>query len=427
MNFSNFEKKMNLIGARVDSPICCEKHRICFDRAEGGYLYDSNGKRYIDMINGKGAVMLGHNDEDVNRAIISSVEQKNNIHTGPTQVITELSDILLRDCKLKDAKATYFTTGTSACRAAVTLAQKYTGKHTIISAGYHGWDAMWESAKSFMKENDYGVVEFYFIPELLEKCIEMYSDIALIIISPDYVYLKKDTLQRIVKLAKENDILLCCDDVKQGYRYRKGTSLELVTDEKADLYTFAKGLANGNRISCLVGRSELLDLAENYTYTSYYHMSPYYAAVATLKKMESINGYESLNKIGKKLSEVMNCVFAQYELPIRVLGNGPMLQFVCGNDEIEERFYQYTVENGLLLFVRDNQATSCAISYEIMSEICEILHKICKQLCLEFPKYIKSGISSKRIFMTAWDMMDGAADIGNFEDKIKWVKEIIHI
>ena len=95
-----------------------------------------------------------------------------------------------------------------------------------------------------MKENDYGVVEFYFIPELLEKCIEMYSDIALIIISPDYVYLKKDTLQRIVKLAKENDILLCCDDVKQGYRYRKGTSLELVTDEKADLYTFAKGLAN---------------------------------------------------------------------------------------------------------------------------------------------------------------------------------------
>ena len=29
--------------------------------------------------------------------------------------------------------------------------------------------------------------------------------------------------------------------------------------------------------------------------------------------------------------------------------------------------------------------------------------------------------SSKRIFMTAWDMMDGAADIGNFEDKIKWV------
>ena len=379
------------------------------------------------MINGKGAVMLGHNDEDVNRAIISSVEQKNNIHTGPTQVITELSDILLRDCKLKDAKVTYFTTGTSACRAAATLAQKYTGKHTIISAGYHGWDAMWESAKSFMKENDYGVVEFYFIPELLEKCIEMYSDIALIIISPDYVYLKKDTLQRIVKLAKENDILLCCDDVKQGYRYRKGTSLELVTDEKADLYTFAKGLANGNRISCLVGRSELLDLAENYTYTSYYHMSPYYAAVATLKKMESINGYESLNKIGKKLSEVMNCVFAQYELPIRVLGNGPMLQFVCGNDEIEERFYQYTVENGLLLFVRDNQATSCAISYEIMSEICEILHKICKQLCLEFPKYIKSGISSKRIFMTAWDMMDGAADIGNFEDKIKWVKEIIHI
>ena len=180
-------------------------------------------------------------------------------------------------------------------------------------------------------------------------------------------------------------------------------------------------------VPCLVGRSELLDLAENYTYTSYYHMSPYYAAVATLKKMESINGYESLNKIGKKLSEVMNCVFAQYELPIRVLGNGPMLQFVCGNDEIEERFYQYTVENGLLLFVRDNQATSCAISYEIMSEICEILHKICKQLCLEFPKYIKSGISSKRIFMTAWDMMDGAADIGNFEDKIKWVKEIIHI
>lgn len=425
MNFENFEKNMSLIGAKVDSPICYKNNRICFERAEGTCLYDSNGKRYIDLVNGKGAVLLGHNDEDVNHSIISSVEYNKNIHTGPSEVITELSKIILRDCKLNDGKISYFTTGTSACRAAVTLAQKYTGKRTVLSAGYHGWDAMWEPVKVFLKKNDYGVVDFYFIPELLEKCIEKYSDIALIIIAPDYVYLKKETLLRIVKLAKDNGILLCCDDVKQGYRYQKGSSLELLTDEKADLYTFSKGLANGNRISCLVGRSEIMDLSQNYTFTSYYNMLPYFAALATLKKMERINGYDKLNVIGKKLSEATNSIFAQYELPIRILGNGPMLQFVCGNDEIEERFYQYAVDNGLLLFVRDNQAMSCAISDEIISEICEKFHTICKQLCLEFPQYIKCGISSERIFMTAWEMIDGAADIGTFEDKLKWTKKIL--
>ncbi len=424
MRFENFEKDMSIIGAKVDSPIS-DNNRICFESAEGTYLYDSSGKKYIDLVNGKGAIMLGHNDEEVNAYIISSIKDNKSIHTGPTEVITELSKIILQDCKFDDGKISYFTTGTSACRAAVTLAQKYTGKRTVLSAGYHGWDAMWEPSNCFLGKNHYDVVDFYFIPELLEKCIEKYSDIALIIIAPDYVYLKKETLSRIVKLAKDNEILLCCDDVKQGYRYRKGASLELITNERADLYTFSKGLANGNRISCLVGASEIMNLSENYTFTSYYDMMPYFAALATLKKMDRIGGYDKLNEIGKKMAEVMNSIFAQYELPIRVFGSGPMLQFVCGNDEIEEKFYQYTVDNGLLLFVRDNQAMSCSISDKIIIEICGKIHSVCKQLCLEFPQYIRTSISSKRIFMTAWEMIDGAADIGTFEDKIKWIKAML--
>lgn len=142
MEFQNFEDKLEIVAAKVESPTNRNKERICFDKADGYHLIDSNGKRYVDLINGKGAVMLGHNDKDVNQAIIDSIVGLDNIHTGPSDVVLELSNMILEDIHLDDAKITYFSTGTAACRAAVLLAKKYTGKDIIISAGYHGWDLM---------------------------------------------------------------------------------------------------------------------------------------------------------------------------------------------------------------------------------------------------------------------------------------------
>lgn len=204
-----------------------------------------------------------------------------------------------------------------------------------------------------------------------------------------------------------------------------GSSIEQATDIKADLYTFSKGLANGNRISCLVGRNELMSKASNFTFTSFYNAIPFYAAVTTLKKMKENKGYEYLNEIGEKLSIEMNCVLAESEIPIRVFGQGPMLQFVCANDELEEEFYHLCTENGLLLFERDNQAMSCAIDDDAIAEVCDILKDVTEKLAIKFPQYKNANISSKRVFSTAWDMIDGAADIGKLEDKIEWIKELM--
>lgn len=426
MNFIDFENKLQMISTMVDSPVTEKDARICFDYAHGCYLYDSNGKKYIDLINGKGAVMLGHNDEDVNQAIMTSISERKNIHTGPAEVVIELTNIILQDIQLEDAKVTYFTTGTEACRAAVSIAKRNTGKKIVLSSGYHGWDIMWEGAEEFLEANQYGVVNFYFVPELLKQCIEKYTDnIALIIISPDYVYLEAETLCRIVKLAKENNILLCCDDVKQGYRFRKGDSLHQITSQNADIYTFSKGLANGNRISCLVGRATLMREAKEFSFTSFYNLIPYYAAVATLKKMDEQDGYTYLNKIGDKMAKAINCILAESQLPIKVLGHGPMLQFVCGNDELENAFYKKTTEKGLLLYVRDNQAMTCAMNEQVILEVCEIIKEVTSELKVSHSQDINGNISSERVFKTAWEMIDGAADVGTYEDKIKWIKELL--
>lgn len=426
MNNVLFEKELKIIASEVDSPVDSSNSRICFAKAEGSYIFDVNDKKYIDLINGKGAVILGHNYNKVNKAIMKALNSNSNIHTGPADVIVELSHVIKNDIGLENSKITYFSTGTEACKAATSVAKMYTKKKVIISAGYHGWDLMWKSSDKFLEPNEYGVVDFYFVPQLLEQCIIRFAgDIALIIISPDYVYLEPDTLQSIIWLAKKNNILLCCDDVKQGYRYRRGDSISMVTNENADLYTFSKGLSNGNRISCLLGRADLMGKAKDFTYTSFYDTIPFYAAIETLREMKENNGYEYLNNVGKRLTILLNKVFAESTLPITAIGQGPMFQFVVDDDKLEESFYKECTNNGLLLFERDNQAVSCSINDDIINEIMQIINKVVYKLQGDYKELLGKGVSSERVFKTAWDMIDGAADIGTEAEKIKWIQELL--
>lgn len=396
-----------------------------FESAKGAYLYAVQ-KQYIDINNGKGSVILGHNDEDINKCLSDIVKCERNIHTGPTTIIGQLSDLILADYKDKIDSISYFTTGTSACRAAVNVAREYSGKKIILSAGYHGFDLMWKQSDNFLEQNEYGVIDFYFIPSLLSECIEKYrNQIALVIFSPDYIYLKPETLIKIIEISKEADILVCCDDVKQGYRYCKGTSLDSINGESVDLYTNSKGLANGYRLSCLLGNGKLMKNSSKFTFTSYYDMIPYYIALTSLLKMNQVDGYKLISSVGEELFTDFNILFRKYEIPIMAIGKGPTFQFVAANDELEELFNQACFENEIVIYEGDNQNISCAFDKNVVSELQKRMEQVCIQLQDAKGNVADQKISSERIFKSAINMMDGAADIGSVDDKIRWLKEIL--
>ncbi|HEU5375264.1 MAG TPA: aminotransferase class III-fold pyridoxal phosphate-dependent enzyme [Ktedonobacteraceae bacterium] len=423
---SSTEERLQVLSTYIESPLNNEHtERLLFGQADGYRLYDHTGKDYIDLINGKGSVILGHNDQDVTLAIQAFLTEKRNIITGPAETILTLANQISEDIALPDARVSFYTTGTAVCRVAATTARQVTGKHMILSAGYHGWDPMWEQDGEFLQPNHDGIVDFYFVPELLEQALQRYgSQTALVIIAPDYTYLQPETLQNIFALSRSYGVPICCDDVKQGYRHRQGSSLPLAVSEQADLYTFSKGLANGLRISCIVGRSVLMEGTKELTYTSYYDMLPVAAAVATLQKMRTNQGYDHLNTIGKKLVTELNALFQRYNLPAQANGHAPIFQFVFADEDIEETFYKEAVTAGLLLFEGDNQTISFCFNEHTVQELLERFERVVTVLVRQFARKSGQSITPETTFRTAWNMIDGAADVLPYEQKVALIQEL---
>ncbi|MBH8613443.1 aminotransferase class III-fold pyridoxal phosphate-dependent enzyme [Pseudomonas mohnii] len=391
--------------------------------SRGATVTLSDGKRYIDLMNGKGSVTLGHHHPEVNSAITRHLRSGLASATCWSNHHEVLTNRIIDDVGMEEARLALFSTGTEACRAAVQVARQFTGRHVIASAGYHGWGDYWARSNNLLEANSSGVIDFYFVPELLEQVIERHrGQMALIILSPDYVHLQPDTLRRLAQIAGNEGVLLCCDDVKQGYRSVRGSQFPRMVGFHADLYTFAKGLANGHRLSCLIGRSDVMAAAKEFTYTAYFDTIPIVAALATLEHMDRHNGYQRLVQCGATLAAELRNIVRRVELPIMIYGDGPMLQIVGASETLDQALYANCAMAGLLLYEGDNQAVSLATS-EVLDELLERFEVALTTTSRSFGRGDPASISRKRRFQAAFRMIDGANDVVPFEEAIRWLKE----
>lgn len=370
----------------------------------------SDGKQYLDLMNGKGSVTLGHHHPAVNSAINCHLRSGLASATCWSDLHEALTDRIICDIGVSEAQLAFFSTGTEACRAAVQAARQFTGRHVIASAGYHGWGDYWATSEKFLEVNASGVVDFYFVPELLEEVLERYrGKTALVILSPDYVHLQPDTIRRLAHIAAHREVLICCDDVKQGYRSVRASKFAQTVGLHADLYTFAKGLANGHRLSCLVGRSDVMAAAKEFTYTAYFDTLPIIAALATLEYMDSHDGYQRLVECGAELAAAMRSIVQHKELPIQIYGNGPLLQIVGASEALDKALYANCASAGLLLYEGDNQAVSLATA-DVINEILDRFEEGLTVTSQRFGKGDPASISNQRRFQAAFRMIDGATD-----------------
>lgn len=393
--------------------------------ASGAVVVLEDECEYLDLMNGKGSVTLGHHHPAVTQALMISLQDKSGCGTCWSDPFETLAEIIVADSGLPEGRIAFFSTGTEACRAVVQCARRATGKKLIASAGYHGWDHLWSSGPGWLQPNEHGVIDFYFIPELLEQLLADYRDeVAMVIVSPDYVHLRPDTLARLIRLAREHHVLYCSDDVKNGYRSTAASMLPGLTGEVADFYTFSKGLANGHRLSCLVGRAELMEKARHMTSTSYFDPLPVVAALATLGHMQRERGYERLCACGAELARRLRVPIAATGLPIKVLGDGPLLQFVGATQALDERFYAACGRHGLLLYAFDNQAMSLAVE-SVLPELDARFRRVFDELAEYFGGTLRDReVTPLRQFEAAFGMIDGATDVLPANDAIRWLKEL---
>lgn len=277
-----FEKAKQVIPGGVNSPVRAFKgvggSPIFMKSAKGAYMYDVDGKRYIDYINSWGPMIMGHAYEPVVKAIQEYATYSTSFG-APTELEIKIAELIISMVPNIE-QVRMVNSGTEACMSALRLARGYTGRNKFIKfeGNYHGHaDPFLVSAGSGVATldiqsvpgvtqtvaNDTLTAPYNNLPAV-EKLIAEYPDqIAAIIVEPvagnmGCILPQEGFLQGLRNLCDANNILLIFDEVMTGFRLARGGAQELF-GIKADLVTFGKIIGAGMPVGAFAGSKEIME------------------------------------------------------------------------------------------------------------------------------------------------------------------------
>lgn len=277
-----FQEAKKYIPGGVNSPVRAFKSvggtPIFMQKALGAYLFDEDGKSYIDYINSWGPMILGHTHPMVLEAVTQQLKKGFSYGT-PTELETEIAKLIVENVPNID-KIRMVNSGTEACMSAVRLARGFTGRDKIIKfeGCYHGHSDSFlikagSGAATFGNPNSPGVTQGTAKDTLLARYNDFESvrnlfesnpdEIAAIIIEPiagnmGCIVPEENFLQNLRQICTENNSLLIFDEVMTGFRLGFGGAQERLKID-ADLITFGKIIGGGFPVGAFAGRSEIMD------------------------------------------------------------------------------------------------------------------------------------------------------------------------
>src|SRR3990170_4429434 len=340
-------------------------------RGEGAYVWDADGRRYIDYRLGFGPVILGH----AYPAVIAKVQealQGGNVFAWTTPLEIEVAERVARMCKVD--KVRLANSGTEATMHALRIARAHTGREKFIKfeGQYHGMaDYFMYSTASSVKGSlgsrrdpinvpttsgiPKGIAGYvtnlpFNDPERLEREVRAHwGDLAAIIVEPILgnvagIMPAPGWLETIRKLCDEYGIVFIIDEVKTGFRIARGGAQEYF-GVRADLVTYAKAIGNGFPIAAIAGRDEVMmtidpgGVAHGGTYCG--NAVGVAAAAAPLEILESEAIPETINQRGQMLVSGLGEVLTDAGIPHAFMGVPSMFGFILGTDEPATDFRSY--------------------------------------------------------------------------------------
>jgi len=276
-----FNQAQSVIPGGVNSPVRAFKAvggtPLFIEHAEGAYLYDVDGQRYIDYVLSWGPMIAGHNHPRIRDAVIEKVKQGLSFG-APTEIETELAEKICQIMPGMDM-VRFVNSGTEATMSAIRLARGYTGHDKIIKfeGCYHGHsDSLLVKAGSgaltFGVPTSPGVpadltqhtlVLTYNDLEGVKQAFEHYSDqIAAIILEPvagnmNCVPPVEGFLEGLRSLCDQFGALLIIDEVMTGFRLGISGAQGYYGVE-ADITTLGKIMGGGLPVGAFGGRREVM-------------------------------------------------------------------------------------------------------------------------------------------------------------------------
>jgi acetylornithine/succinyldiaminopimelate/putrescine aminotransferase len=242
------------------------------ERAEGVYLYDANGKAYLDLISGIGVSSLGHRHPRVVEAVKKQVDRY--MHTmvygeyildPQVQLAGKLAEVLPE--RLDNV---YFVnSGAEATEGAMKLAKRYTGRSEIISC-YNAYHGSTQGAASLMSEPYFtrpyrpllpGIRHFDFnCHYCLNRITEKTAAVIVETIQAEWGVRPPQPgyLEALRRRCNEVGALLILDEIQVGYG-RTGTLFAFEQfGIEPDILLLAKGMGGGMPIGAFVSRKEYM-------------------------------------------------------------------------------------------------------------------------------------------------------------------------
>ncbi len=228
-------------------------------RAEGAYLYDADGTRYLDLLGGFGMYNVGHNNRAVRAALIEALEldTPGKLQLGISPLPALLADELLKRLPSSVGRVLFTSSGTEATEAALKLGRTATGRPRVVSCedGFHGYTLGSLSATGvpgFRARFEPLLPHFDRVPfddlDALEAALRS-EDVAVFLVEPIQGhgphFPSPGYLEGAQELCRRYGTLFCVDEVQTGFG-RTGRMFAL--DHyglEPDLVTFAKSLSGG--------------------------------------------------------------------------------------------------------------------------------------------------------------------------------------
>lgn len=342
------------------------RFQISMDKGDGVYLYDTNGKEYLDFGAGIAVFALGYNNKAYNAALKTQIDKL--IHTSNLFYNEPAAEAAKRITAISGMDRAFFTnSGTEAIEGAIKLAKKYafnkTGNtdHEII-AMQHSFHGRSMGALAVTGNKHYQEAFGPMIPGIrfaeynnLDSVKELINDKTCAIIFETVqgeggIYpAKKEFIEGVRKICDEKDILLILDEIQCGMG-RTGTMFAYEQyGIKPDILTLAKALGCGIPIGAFLATEKAAQALVPGDHGTTYGGNPLActAAVKVLELFDEMHILENVNKVSKYMEKKLDELVNKYDCIIQRRGLGLMqgIELAIAPKDIINR----ALENGLIV------------------------------------------------------------------------------
>ncbi|MDD5090058.1 MAG: aminotransferase class III-fold pyridoxal phosphate-dependent enzyme [Candidatus Wallbacteria bacterium] len=304
-----------IMGIRKPSNFVPGEYPIFFKSGKGMRIWDVDGNEYLDFLASYGPIIIGHQEEEIDNAVIEKIRTDSFCFNLAQPHQNELLRLLQKHIPCAEM-GVLVKTGSDATSTAIRIARVHTGRDMILRCGYHGWHDWCIAVKNGIPANCYKDVDgFHYndIDSLKKKLEEYKGKVAAVITTPIGHELNEpiqepqsDFLNKVKELAHQHGAVLIFDEIRTGFRMSMGGAQKYYK-VTPDMAVFGKAMANGYAISAVTGKREvMMSLEDKHAFISSTFFSnslEMVAAIATIKFLEREKALDAVWKKGETIKQ----------------------------------------------------------------------------------------------------------------------------